>query len=224
MSADRSQAILLLKFPQKGKVKVRLARQLNEEFAVGLYYNFILDMLSTIKGSGLRHSISFFPPDSLDSLREWLGSSLCYFPQRGDNHPERLMNTFLDAFSRGEERVIVLASDVPDITHEVILEAMESLEENDSVIGPSPDGGYYLIGFRYDGFRKEAFQGIAWSTENAFSDTISKLRDLTVHTLPSWPDIDTLNDLRGLIESKRNPMFRCSRTMAFLQESGLAGR
>ncbi len=220
---DRSQAILLLKFPEKGQVKARLAHQLGDEFAVSLYRNFVLDMLSTLEASGLRHSISFFPPDSTDSLREWLGPSQCRFPQRGSTHPERLMNTFLDAFSRGEERVVVLASDVPDITRELIVEAVASLEDSDAVIGPSPDGGYYLIGFNCNTFRGKAFQGIAWSTEKAFSDTMSKLEGLSVRTLPGWPDVDTPSDLRELIESKRNPLFRSSRTMAFLRESDLAG-
>lgn len=220
---DRSQVILLLKYPEKGEVKSRLGRQLGEELVVGLYRNFILDMLSTLEGSGVRYSLSFYPPRSLVALREWLGPSRYYFPQRGSDHPERLMNTFLDAFSRGEERVVVLASDVPDITKEVIIEGIRSLERNDAVVGPSPDGGYYLIGFRRDAFLPEAFRGVAWSTSQALSDTLSRMRDLTVHHLPFWPDIDMEGDLHELVRCDRNPLFRGSRTMAFLKDAGLAG-
>jgi uncharacterized protein len=220
----RSQAILLLKFPQKGGVKVRLSRQLDDDLVVELYRNFILDLLSTLDESGVRHALSFFPPGSLDPMREWLGWSLSYFPQRGPDHSQRLMNTFVDAFSRGEERVVVLASDVPDITSAVIEEAERALEENDAVIGPSTDGGYYLIGFRRDAFRKEAFQGIAWSTDRAFADTMSRMSGLSIHQLLHWPDVDTMDDLRGLIRCERNPLFRSSRTMAFLQASGFTGQ
>jgi uncharacterized protein len=220
---DGSQIILLLKYPRKGGVKVRLGRQIGDEVAAELYRNFIVDMLSTMADTGLRRSVSFYPPASLASLREWLGPSLDYFPQQGRDHPERLMNTFVDAFSRGEEKVVVLASDVPDLPKEVIAEAMLSLGSSDAVIGPSPDGGYYLIGFRRRSFRREAFQGIAWSTPRAFADTISRMSDLEVHRLRPWPDVDTLSDLQGLIRSERNPLFRSSRTMAFLKDSGLAG-
>jgi uncharacterized protein len=219
----RSQVILLLKYPQKGGVKMRLGSQIGD-VVVELYRNFILDMLATMGTTGLRRSISFFPPSSLAPLQEWLGPSLDYFPQRGGDHPERLMNTFTDAFARGEEKVVVLASDVPDLAKEVIGEAMASLEDSDAVIGPSPDGGYYLLGFRRRSFRQEAFQGIAWSTSRAFADTVSRMSDLVVHQLPSWPDVDTLSDLQELVRSERNPLFRSSRTMAFLKESGLAGQ
>jgi rSAM/selenodomain-associated transferase 1 len=220
----RSQAILLLKFPRKGEVKARLARQLGEDLVVDLYRNFILDMLSTLEVLGVRHAISYFPPGSLDPLSEWLSRPLSYHPQRGRDHPERLMNTFIDAFSRGEERVLVLASDVPDITPAVIAEACASLEQKDAVLGPSPDGGYYLIGFRREVFREGAFRGIAWSTERAFSDTMSRLNGLSVHLLPLWPDVDTASDLQTLTRSGRNPAFSSSRTMAFLRDRGLAGR
>lgn len=220
----RSQIILLLKYPQEGEVKVRLGRQIGNEVVVELYRNFILDMLVTMDGTGIPRSISFFPPESLAPLRKWLGLALDYHPQRGQDHPERLMNTFMDASSRGEEKVVVLASDVPDLPKEVIAEAMASLESSDAVIGSSPDGGYYLIGFHRRSFRREAFQGIAWSTPRAFADTISRMSDLIVHQLPSWPDVDTMSDLQALVRSERNPLFRSSRTMAFLKDSGLMGQ
>jgi rSAM/selenodomain-associated transferase 1 len=204
---DRSQVILLLKYPQEGSVKLRLGRQIGDAVAADLYRNFILDMLSTMNDTGLRRSISFFPPASSASLREWLGPSLDLYPQRGRDHPERLMNTFVDAFSRGEERVVVLASDVPDLTKEVMMEALASLDRSDAVIGPSPDGGYYLIGFRRGSFRREPFQDIAWSTPRAFEDTISRMSDLVVHRLCHWPDVDTMSDLQDLVRSERNPSF-----------------
>ncbi len=184
---DRSQIILLLKYPQKGEVKVRLGRLLGDEVAVELYRNFIMDIWSTLDDVNIRRSVSFFPPGSLVHLQEWLGFSWDYFPQRGQDHPERLMNTFVDAFSRGEEKVVVLASDVPDITKEVIVEAMGSLDSSDAVIGPSPDGGYYLIGFRRGSFCRDAFRGIAWSTPRAFADTIARMSHLDIHRLRPWP-------------------------------------
>lgn len=216
-------AILLVKHPRQGEVKTRLARLYGEELAAELYRNFVLDMLSSLEVTRLRYAISYYPPESLSPVMAWLGGSLSYEAQRGRDHPERLKNTFIDAFSRGEERVLVLASDVPDLSPAIILEASSCLEQSDAVLGPSLDGGYYLIGFRRDAFREEAFHDIAWSTSQAFSDTLSRLGGLRVHVLPVWPDIDTPSDLVELIRSGRNPAFSSSRTMAVLRENKLVG-
>ena len=218
---DRPLVILLLKDPHAGGVKTRLALELGEGLAVDLYRGFIQDELSALEASGVRHAISFFPPGALSSLRTWLGPSLSYHPQRGKDHPERLMNTFIDAFSRGEDRVMVMASDVPDIDPAVLREADASLRESDAVIGPSPDGGYYLIGFRRSTFREGVFKGIAWSTERAFSETAAKLAGLAVHLLPPWPDVDTARDLEALVRRGRDSVFRSSRTMSVMAAGGL---
>lgn len=217
----RSLAVLLLKYPRAGEVKRRLACELGDEVATELCRCFIEDELSALEASGVRHAISFYPPGALLSLRAWLGPSLSYYPQRGRDHPERLMNTLIDAFSRGEDRVVVMASDVPDIDPDVIREADLSLRESDAVIAPSPDGGYYLIGFRREAFRKDAFTDIAWSTERTFSDTAAKLTGLNVHLLPQWPDVDTASDLEPLARCDRNPAFRSSRTMGVMTDLGL---
>lgn len=216
-------AILLVKHPRQGEVKTRLARLYGEELAAELYRNFVLDMLASLEVTRLRYAVSYFPPESLSSVMAWLGGSLSYEAQRGRDHPERLKNAFIDAFSRGEERVFVLASDVPDLSPAIILEASSCLEQSDAVLGPSLDGGYYLIGFRRDAFREKAFQDIAWSTPQAFSDTLSRLGGLHVHVLPVWPDIDTPSDLVELIGSRRNPTFSSSRTMAILRDNKLVG-
>lgn len=221
---SRAVAILLVKHPRRGEVKGRLGRHLDQEVVVELYRNFVLDILTALDEAGVRHSVAFHPPRAEEALRNWLGPDRSYFAQRGGDPPERAMNTLADAFSRGEARAVILASDVPDIAGEVIVEALAALEDHDAVIGPSPDGGYYLIGFRREAFLPEAFQGIGWSTPSALRDTLARLDGLAVHHLPAWSDVDTMDDLLALTREERNPRFRSSRTMAFLREHGLAGR
>ena len=86
------------------------------------------------------------------------------------------------------------------------------------VIGPSFDGGYYLIGFRHDTFLPEAFDGICWSTETVFSETLTIVKNAgrRLYILPRWNDIDTCNDLEDLIERNQNTDFRRSMTFSYL--------
>ena len=76
------------------------------------------------------------------------------------------------------------------------------MENHGAVIGPSPDSGYYLIGFTQNAFSPETFEAVTWSTEKVFKETISKLKDQrqSIHILPEWSDMDTFNDLKYLFE------------------------
>ncbi len=96
------------------------------------------------------------------------------------------------------KRVVLIGSDIPDLSLEFIEEAFTSLQEKDAVIGPSLDGGYYLIGFKKETFSPRVFEGIRWSTESVFEKTLEVLEreGLTVHTLQPLRDIDTVGDLR----------------------------
>lgn len=210
--------ILLVKYPEKGGVKMRLARQIGDDFAVGLYRNFVMDTIAMLRRSGIPFVVCFHPADRLEAFRAWLGPQCEYVPQRGSDLGERLRNGFADAFAKGFRGAIAIGSDSPDLPEEVAIEAREALELHDAVIGPSTDGGYYLIGFKSDAFLPNAFEGIAWSTDAVFGETVERLRDaaLDVFVLPRWSDVDTFDDLMGLREGIRNPDFASSETMKYL--------
>ena len=126
-------------------------------------------------------------------------------------------NAFTDSFSHGFGRVVLIGSDIPDLSAAVMEEAFLSLEENDAVIGPASDGGYYLIGFKASTFSAEIFRNIAWGTDSVFRATMEMFHDqgLRVHVLPEWDDIDTLDDLEALFMRNRDTGFRESSTMSF---------
>jgi len=168
--------------------------------AAKLYKRFLLEMLSTLnKGTFLFH-LCFYPENSLKDLKDWLGDHYLYMPQRGESLGERMKNGFIEAFAMNFKRVVIIGSDIPDFPLEFIEEAFTSLKEKDVVIGPSFDGGYYLIGFSDKNFSHKVFEGISWGTERVFEDTLKVLKreKLTVHTLQPWRDIDTFDDLRNL--------------------------
>ena len=190
--------LFFIKNPQKGQVKTRLAAAIGDEMAVRLYKRFLLEMLSTLNKGTFLFYLCVYPVDALEGLRTWLGEDYLYLPQQGENLGERMKNGFIEALAMNFKRVVLIGSDIPSLPLEFIEEAFISLEKKDVVIGPSLDGGYYLIGFRDKKFSPGAFKKIPWSTERVFEETMKVLEHegLTVHTLKTLRDIDTIQDLR----------------------------
>ena len=191
--------LFFIKNPEKGRVKTRLASAIGDEMAVRLYKRFLLEMLSTLNKGTFLFYLCVYPVDALEGLRTWLGEDYLYMPQQGENLGERMKNAFMEALAMNFKRVVLIGSDIPSLPLEFIEEAFISLEKKDVVIGPSVDGGYYLIGFQDKKFSPRAFKGILWSTERVFEETMKVLEheNLTVHTLKTLRDIDTIQDLRN---------------------------
>ena len=192
--------LFFVKYPEKGKVKSRLAAVIGDDSAVSLYKNLVAQMLSTLKEGTFPLYICFFPKNAQKPIKNWLGREYHYIPQNGKDLGERMRNGFIDGFAMGYKRVVLIGSDIPDLPMKYIEEAFKSLKEMDAVIGPAFDGGYYLIGFRDKSFFPQLFEGIAWGTENVFDETMKKLKRFkrAVHTLPYHRDIDTAEDLKHL--------------------------
>ncbi len=215
---DENCILFFVKYPEKGQVKTRLSAELNETIAVELYRSFVLDLLSMLEGLTLPFHICFSPENSREKFTAWLGSMYSYTPQRGEDLGQRMKNALTRTFAQGFGRAIIIGSDSPDLPKKLVREAFSSLETHDAVIGPSCDGGYYLIGFRNDAFLPEAFHGIQWSTDTVFKETLRSLKKagLNVHELLEWQDIDTLTGLKGMFLRNHNKEFRSSITMSYI--------
>jgi hypothetical protein len=192
--------LFFLKRPEKGKVKSRLARVIGDDSAVNLYKNLVTQMLLTLKRGTFPFYICFYPRNSEKPIKDWLGREHRYIPQNGKDLGERMKKGFMEAFANGFKRVLLIGSDIPDLPLEFLEEAFASLEEEDAVIGPAYDGGYYLIGFKDKTFSAQVFEGMAWGTNTVFQDTMKVLKESRkrVHTLEPLRDIDTIEDLRHL--------------------------
>ena len=207
--------LFFVKYPEGGGVKSRLSAELNETFTVKLYKIFVQDLLRTLNKTGYSIIICYYPNDTLDNFKNWLGSKYLFFPQQGDDLGQRMKNCFVHAFEQGFEQVSVIGSDSPDLPQRLIEKAFLGLETHDAVIGPTFDGGYYLLGFTYQSFSPKVFEGITWSTKNVFKETMHLLNNegLQTQVLPHWRDVDTLDDLMHLYKNKD---FNDSETMSFL--------
>jgi len=132
-------------------------------------------------------------------------------------------NALADCFEEGLRSAAIVGSDVPDLPREIIGEAFEALEKHGAVIGPSKDGGYYLIGFSRDCLCRSVFDDMTWSTGRVYHETLRRLRQegVSVHILPMWRDIDTPEDIAALMKEHNPSDFGASKTINFLKAHGL---
>ena len=220
---NNSCILLFAKSPVKGQVKTRLAAETGQDFAVGLYKCFVEDVLGFIEDVGVPLRLCFHPPNAKSDFLEWLGERDFFRPQTGDDLGERMKNAFENAFAEGFSKVVAIGSDSPDLPGDFLREALGALESHEAVVGPSSDGGYYLIGFSRASFLPEAFAGIAWSTSAACAQTLALLErhGRSTHFLPEWHDVDTAADLDLLLLRMGNTPLERSRTCRYLRANGL---
>ena len=192
--------IVFLKYPEPGRVKTRLAADIGADAAVELYRRFVADTLATVDVLGVPVRIHFSPCDAASLVDDWLGPVYDLTPQQGIDLGERMKVAFSAVFDEGFSRAVIIGSDSPDIPPHLYRQAFDALDGSEAVIGPATDGGYYLLGFRDSTFTPGVFDGIAWSTDRVFADTLAHLASAgrTVHRLPEWRDIDSIADPHAL--------------------------
>jgi rSAM/selenodomain-associated transferase 1 len=197
--------ILFLKYPVKGKVKTRLAKTIGDEKAVRLYKKLSENIIATISKLSNSHKYIFYSEkEEKDLINNWIKDKCFFAAQDGEDLGKRMKNAFNQVFSHGARKVIILGSDIPDLSKEIIEEAISKLDENDIVIGPSPDGGYYLLGMKkYSPF---LFDNIIYSTNSVLEETIGKIKKkkLSYHILQTLEDIDTEDELKEWLKMGKN--------------------
>ncbi len=214
---------LFVKHPQSGNVKTRLADQIGLEKAAELYRHFVFDILYVLKNTKFEMKIFYDPANPLADYQNWLGDSLTYLPQKGNDLGQRMKNALSTIFNEGCSKALIIGSDSPDLPVEYLDLGLYALNQFDSVLGPSGDGGYYTIGFTAKGMCPEAFDNINWGTITVFQETISILRrkEKKFLLLPLWFDVDTLNDLHDLAKRNMNTPFSKLQTVRYMKEKKL---
>ncbi len=189
--------IVFMKAPRPGGVKTRLQPELTPEQALHLYRAMGLDLLENVRSQAYHLRIHFWPPDAEGEMQEWLGEEAC-FPQRGGDLGAKMHGAFCDTFAEGYRRVIIIGSDLPHLDHALIEGAFDRLADHDIVLGPTEDGGYYLIGLKAP--HAHLFEAVEWSTERVWEQTLRNIRHLglRLHTLPRLADIDTWAEVQQL--------------------------
>ncbi len=212
----------MAKYPHIGGVKTRLCDSIDPEKVAQLYLCFLKDTVDKVSKLDIPFFIYYTPHDKRVYFNRLFGNSPMYLHQRGDDLGERLYNGFKEIFRQGYDSAIALASDSPDLPESILVEALNKLKEYPSVIGPSFDGGYYLLGLRKDSANENLFREIEWSTETVFEDTMKKMiqEKIACCVLTPWRDVDLIADLKQLLFSK-DLFFLNSHTWKFLKSTDL---
>jgi len=186
--------LIFLKNPIPGQVKTRLARTMGPDEATRIY-RFLLEKTrqAALQASATQRWL--FYADGLPSGDDgWSEAVFAKHAQCAGDLGERMADAFQRAFAAGAARAVIIGSDCPELSSERLGEAFCALDHSDAVLGPTPDGGYYLLGLRQ--LHPALFQGISWSTPEVLTQTLhaAQQQGLRYHLLPPLADIDTEAD------------------------------
>ncbi|MBO1224719.1 MAG: TIGR04282 family arsenosugar biosynthesis glycosyltransferase [Candidatus Scalindua sediminis] len=194
--------VVFVKDPIPGRVKTRLTPRITPDEAAKLYKAFTIDIISNarkLKRNSVNNvTVAYTPIGAEKAFRKLVKQPTNFLPQKGKNLGERMKNAFKQSFAEGAKRVVIIGTDSPTLPVSYIQKAFDILKKIPIVIGPTFDGGYYLIGL--SGLNDDIFDGIGWSTSRVFDQTLTRIKSLNtqVYVLPPWYDVDTSEDLEFL--------------------------
>jgi len=194
----RKQIIIFGRYPEPGRSKTRLASHLGSYGAADLQRRFTELTVSKARETRekIRLDIRFcFEGGNEQKLRRWLGEDILYSGQVEGDLGTRMRIAFEKAFKEGYQKVLLFGTDIPGFQEGCLGQAFEALGRYDLVLGPSTDGGYWLLGL---GKPIDLFENVAWGTDKVLEQTleIARSRQLTFFELEPVTDIDTIEDLR----------------------------
>ena len=194
------------KYWAPGKVKTRLAARLGADLAADVYRILLQHLVGQLTRLSIRRTLVFSPAESLEAFSRVFPVDWHFAPQATGDLGERLSHFAKQALARdAEQKVILIGSDTPRLGPDQIQQAVEELDRFPVVLGPTADGGYYLIGLRRVG---TVFDRIPWSTPEVWNATLQRLQTerLPYHALAPMNDVDDAEDLDQLIQELTDSM------------------
>jgi len=197
-NCTKEKLILFTRYPIPGKAKTRLILELGEKGAADLQEIMtgfaVLNSRCFSSFSGVDVEIRY-EGTSKSNMLKWLGEGIKYNKSGYGDLGQRMCRTFEDSFRSGYERVVIIGCDCPGVNSDLLLSSFKALKNNDMVIGPATDGGYYLIGLTKTS--PELFTGIDWGTDSVYRQTIAIAQDRKLRTMQliELSDVDTPDDL-----------------------------
>ena len=184
--------IVFVRTPELGKVKTRLARSIGDQSALNIYKILLKHTAAVLRDLSFDKVVYF--SEKIDNNDFWENSLFEKKLQKGADLGERMHHAFDNAFNKGYKKVLIIGSDLFDLTSSLITSAFEALETYDISIGPSLDGGYYLLGMKK--LYPEVFKNKKWGTDSVLKNTLQDLKKQNIKLLKALNDIDTLEDLQ----------------------------
>jgi len=189
---SKNALIIFARNPELGKCKTRLAKVIGNEAALEIY-KYLLNHTAEISEKIKADKFVFYSDDikkedlwSKDIFRKKL--------QYGKDLGVRMENAFTELFQLNYEKVIIIGSDLLDLNTKHVNDAFELLENNELVIGPAKDGGYYLLGMKT--LHLNVFKNKDWGTSTVFKETIKDIQNSNYALMEELNDIDTFEDIK----------------------------
>lgn len=194
MKKSHTEKELLLIFtrnPEIGKVKKRLAASIGEVAALKIYNHLLRHTAEITRNIPMEKWVYY--SEEIPEKDIWEHEVFSKKLQQGKDLGERMDNAFRSGFQAGYSRIIIIGSDLFDLSEEDLKKAFLELQDSDVVIGPATDGGYYLLGLKSPA--SEVFRNKEWGGDKVLEATLEDLRNFKVKLMEPRNDIDRFEDL-----------------------------
>lgn len=192
LANSKNLLLIFTRNPELGKCKTRLAATVGDTQALKVY-QFLLEHTAFFT-KNLYAEKQVYYSEEIWKEDTWDNAIYNKKLQEGSDLGERMNNAFTEGFTAGFENIIVIGSDMYDLSQEEIENAFIQLNTNDYVIGPATDGGYYLLGMKAT--KSALFQNKAWGTNTVLQDTLNDLKNTKTHILEAKNDVDIYEDIK----------------------------
>jgi rSAM/selenodomain-associated transferase 1 len=189
---NKNLILIFTRNPELGKVKTRLAASIGNQNALEIY----IQLLEHTKKVALEtpYDKQVLYSEEINHADMWESSLFQKKLQVGSDLGARMHNAFQQGFADGYDKIVIIGSDLIALESDDIIAAIENLDNNDIVIGPAEDGGYYLLGMKK--IPSNLFEDKEWGTETVLKDTLLDIANLKYHLLQEKNDIDTYDDIK----------------------------
>lgn len=186
--------IIFTRNPELGKCKTRLAATVGDEAALAIYVFLLKHTVSLTENLEVTKQVHYSNKVHHNDL--WDDAKFEKRQQQGADLGLRMQHAFEEGFKEGYEQIIIVGSDMHDLNQRELENAFSVLENNDYVLGPAEDGGYYLLGMSQ--LKAELFQNKNWGTSSVLKDTLTNLEDESLQLLPQKNDVDYYEDIKDI--------------------------
>lgn len=223
-SGSNRVLVIMAKAPKAGAVKTRLAPSLSPDAVIAFYRCLLEDSLSLAQSLNNVDVAIMCPESDVNELAQVAGNQAIVVPQKGEGLAAGLTSVFAHFAVGHKQHTIAFNSDSPHLPLSVLEGAFETLVKNDVVVGPTHDGGYYLVGAKAS--YPTLFANDGMGTRSALEKLLSRVQELklSVGFADPFYDIDVADDLTRLAEELRLAPTRAPRTAAWLKERERAAR
>ncbi len=194
LANSKNLLLIFTRNPELGKGKRRLAATVGDHAALAIYEFLLNHTVAITKNIYVEKAVYY--SEEIWNNDIWDAKTFTKKLQVGENLGVRMANAFLEGFQNGFQKIIIIGSDMHDLSQSDLEHAFKALEKSNFVIGPAEDGGYYLLGMKK--YMPQLFKQKEWGTETVLRDTLADLKDENVALLEPRNDVDHYEDIKDI--------------------------